>query len=239
VNNGNAKEFAVEDVENMLVPKITIDYDISRLSKRKIKPIFEEVLHKDRKDLDSSILRALGLDVDEYLPRIYKALCETVQERLELPKMRKKQQKETVKLAVDQIKQSVIEQCLAEGPKRFPEQFYDHPLSDKELNRYSTSGELLRYEHFFGQYQMMDEKGQKVFTVDSEDKAQFAIVLAKPDIYEIKIPKDEKMIIKALNKYHKYLRELEEKLAKSASQQTHDWAIADRIAKEIMAEYGL
>lgn len=86
---------------------------------------------------------------------------------------------------------------------------------------------------------MIDANGQKLFTVDSESKAQFAIILAKTNIYEIRMPKDDKMIIKALTKYHKYLRELEEKLAKSAGQQTHDWAIAERIAKEIMVEYGL
>ncbi len=241
LGEGATKTEGVDWNSIMLIPKEKLDirFSDSNFYTRKMKSVFEEIKLKDRNNLDTAVLNSLDLDAKIFLPRIYEALCEIVKERLELPKMRKKQQKETVKIAVDQIRQSVIEECLADGPKKFPEQFYDHPLSDKELNRYSTSGELLRYEHFFGQYQMIDEKGQKVFTVDSENNAQFAIVLAKPGIYEIKIPKDDKMIIKALNKYHKYLRELEEKLTKSASQQTHDWAIAERIAKEIMAEYGL
>jgi len=112
-------------------------------------------------------------------------------------------------------------------------------LTEKETERFTTSGELLRYEHFFGQYQMIDANNQKLFTVDSENKAQFAQLLAKPNTYELKIPKDEKLISKALQKYYKYCNELEETLKKAASQQTHDWAIAERIAKEIMQEYGL
>ena len=94
INNGNAKEFTVEEVENMLVPNIDIDYDIASLSQRKIKPIFEEVKRKDRIALDSEILKKLGLDPRVYLPRIYDGIIQMVRERLELPKMRKKQQKQ-------------------------------------------------------------------------------------------------------------------------------------------------
>jgi hypothetical protein len=241
-------DLTVYEVEDIPIPesvlfdandKKKIKSAYSAIANRAIEKIEKEIKLKDRINLDKLILEKLGLNANEYLPRIYDGLCEIVKERLELPKMRKKQQKETVKIAVDKIKQSVREECLANGPKRFPEQFYDHPLTEKETERFTTSGELLRYEHFFGQYQMIDANNQKLFTVDSENKAQFAQLLAKPNTYELKIPKDEKLISKALQKYYKYCNELEETLKKAASQQTHDWAIAERIAKEIMQEYGL
>jgi type I restriction enzyme M protein len=229
----------IPDLESVYVPREILASKLPTLRRTESETIFDEVRKKDRIELDTAIMETLDLDPGVYLDKIYEGISEMVRERLELPKMRKKQQKESVKIAVEQIKQSVIDECLANGPKRFPEQFYDRPLNENELDKYSATGETLRYEHFFGQYQVMDAKDQKVFIVDSENKAQYACILAKPNIYEIKIPKDDKMITKALTRYHKYLRELEEKLTKSASQQTHDWAIAERIAKDIMAEYGL
>jgi len=241
-------DLTVYEVEETPVPnpsmfsdkdKRDINKAYQSISKRKIEDIHKETKRKDRTRLDTLILEKLGLAPDEYLPRIYQGLRDIVRERLELPKMRKKQQKEVVKLAVDQIKKAVIEECLPNGPKRFPDEFYEHPLAEKDLARFTTSGELLSYQHFFGQYDLIDTRNQKVFTVDSEIKAQFAVVLAKQNLYELMIPKDEKIAKKVLIKYRRYLKELEQKLIKSAGHQAHDWAVAERIAKEIMAEYGL
>jgi type I restriction-modification system DNA methylase subunit len=211
----------------------------NRLLERKIKPVFDEISQKDRIALDTFVLSSLGLDPDQYISRLYEGLCEMVRERIELPKMRKKQQKETVQLAVDQIKQATIDECLANGTKKFPEQFYSRDFAEKEYERFSTSGEHLRYEQFFGQCDMIDAKGQKVFTVESETKARFAVILAKPNVYELKIPKDDKEVLKALNKYKKYVKEVRESLTESAGKQTHDWAVAERIAEELLVEYGL
>src|SRR5690606_8663052 len=61
----------------------------NKLIKRKVLSIFREVKQKDRKELDTAVLKALGLEPKEYLPKIYEGLTEIVKERLELPKMRK------------------------------------------------------------------------------------------------------------------------------------------------------
>lgn len=239
VNNGNAKEFTVEDVENMLVPNTKIKFNVSQLSKRIIKPIFEEVKRNDRQSLDIAVLKSLGLDPDKYLDKIYDGLCEMVRERLELPKMRKKQQKETVKLALDQIKKSVVEECIPNGPKRFPEEFYGCDVDEIKFDRYPTSGLPLSYQHFFGNYEIRDTNGKVILTTDSEYKANFALLLAKPDISILKIPKDEKIVKKAITAYHKYEKNLFEELSANAIHKAHDWSIAERLAKEIMEEWGI
>lgn len=239
VNNGNAKEMTVEDVEMMLMPKAEISYDMKRISKRKIEQIFTEVKKKDRIQLDTAVLDALGLDSAEYLPRIYEGLCEMVKERLELPKMRKRQQKQTMSIAYDKVKQSVIEDCLLNGVKKFPKEFLDQELKEKDFEKYSTSSKPLIPTHFFGQYEIKDTTGQKICTLDSELKVEYALLLAKPDTYTLLIPKSEKAIKIALNKYRKYVRDLQQQLEADANQKTHDWSVAERMAKEILEEFGV
>jgi hypothetical protein len=211
----------------------------TKFSKRKIKSVFEEVRERDRNRIDSLLLEILGLDVNEYLPRIYKGLCEMVKERLELPKMRKRQQKQTKSIAYDKVKQSVIEDCLLNGVKKFPTEFLDEELKEKDFEKYSTSGKPLIPTHFFGQYEIKDTAGQKICTLDSELKVEYALLLAKPDTYTLLIPKSEKAITIALSKYRKYVRDLQQQLEADANQKAHDWSVAERMAKEILEEFGV
>ena len=240
--------------ENPVVePKLFhVDKDLkkefSKLSNRKIKPIFEEVKQKDRVALDTSVLEALDLDPKEYLPRIYDGLCEMVRDRLELPKMRKSQKKQTVKVSYDTIKTSVIADCLAEGVKQFPKDFYHPDLKDKKLpfdydslefETFPTTGRPLHYKEFFGKFELEDSDGKKIFEADHEEKAEFVCLLAKPDIFRIKVPVNNKVIKKLLHDYHQYIKNLSDQLIKDAGSKLHDWNLAERMAKEILEEYGV
>ena len=82
----------VYEVQALLLPKKSIEFrpKLNKFLKRPIESIFEEVKSKDRRELDSLVLEALGLDPGEYLDRIYEGLCELVRERLDLAKMRSK-----------------------------------------------------------------------------------------------------------------------------------------------------
>ena len=90
----------------MLNDKDTADAEkyYQKLFNREIEDIHKEISKRDRMGLDEILIKRLGLD-SSYLPRIYEGLSEIVKERLDLPKMRKKQQKESVNIAVEQIKQ--------------------------------------------------------------------------------------------------------------------------------------
>jgi hypothetical protein len=244
INNGNAKEFTVEEVENMLLPDIDISYDITSLSQRKIKPIFEEVREKDRIALDSEILEKIGLDPKVYLPRIYDGITQMVRERLDLPKMRKAQQRQKITISYDQVKDSVIKECIGATLKKFPESFYTIGMSGKEYDtldfeNYNTSGQSLRVHSFINQHEVIDESDQVIFTSNGSIKAEFAVLLAKPNIFMLKIPKEEKVVESIINNYNAYMMQLREQIELNANQKLHSWADAEKMTKEILEEYGI
>lgn len=175
-----------------------------------------------------------------YLEKIYYGLTELVSERLELPKMRKKKKEQTKGIAYDQIKESVINDCLVDGLKQFPEYFYTSGnYEDLEFEKYSTNGKPLVVESFFNNFEMKDEKGKTIFVVESDNKAEFAKILSQKEIYQISIPKEEKVIEEILDNYKSYIKDLEKELETNAHQKLHDWLEAEKMSKEIIKEYGL
>ena len=233
----------VYEVENILVPKNLPSFSVKKFENflnREIKTVFEEVKQKDRIELDTKILEALGLDAKIFLPKIYEGLCELVKERLELPKMRKKKQKEGAKFAYDKVKQDVIEDCLPDGPRVFPADFYTKGIyEDLKFASHSTNGEKLHTEAFFSLYQMKTEEGEVIFELDSEAKADFAMILSRQTTFQIKIPAEEKIVEQILKNYKNYISNLSEQLTNNAKEKLHDWAIAEKMAKEILEEWGL
>ena len=207
---------------------------------RKVLPIFSEIKQKDRKELDIKILEALGLDAKIYLPKIYDGICELVKERLELPKMRKKIQRDSVKFAYDKVKEEVIEDCIPDGVRIFPKDFYtEGEYEELEFEEYPTNGEQLSIDSFFNSFQLKTSEGETMFEVDSESKAEFAKILSNRKTYQIKIPTQEKIIEKIINNYKAYIRELKEQLEANAREKTHEWASAEKIARQVLDEFGM
>lgn len=240
INNGNVKEFTVEDVQNMLVPNVNLKTSIKGMSKRKILPYEGEIKKNDRRKLDKEILEIMGLDPEEYLDRIYKGIIESMKERLELPKMRKKKQKEQPKKVFGEIKESVIKDCLPEGLRNFPEAFYESSNFDElEFDEHSTNGKPLKADSFFNDFLMKDEEGEEQFRVDSENKAEYAELLSGKEMYVIKIPKEEKAVEEILVNYKKYIKELTATLTDNAQSKTHDWNEAEKMAEEILRDFGV
>ncbi len=221
-------------------PQVTPSLIDNKLLTRKILPIFEEVRQKDRKELDAKILEALGLDSKIYLPRIYDGVCELVKERLELPKMRKKKQKEEVKYAYDKVKEDVIEDCLPDGIRNFPQDFYTKGnYYELEFEDYPTKGEPLITDSFFNRFQMKTANGEMIFELDSEAKAEFAELLSRNKRYQIKIPTEEKIVEQVLKNYKNYVDKLSDQLKANAKEKVHTWDIAEKMAKEILEEFGI
>ena len=233
----------VYEVENLLVPKILPNLSkksASKLLTREIKSVPIEVKQKDRIELDTKIIEALGLDAKIYLPKIYAGLCELVKERLELPKMRKKKQKEEVKFAYSKVKEDVIEDCLPDGRRKFPQDFYTKGnYDDLEFETHTTNGKPLTPDAFFNRFQMKTEEGETILELDSEAKAEFAALLSQQKTYQIKIPAKEKTVEQILKNYHAFISTLKEQLTANAKEKLHDWALAEKMAKEILEEFGV
>jgi hypothetical protein len=231
----------------------TLDININNLFERKCLKISEEIKQKDRKELDTFILKSIGLNPKDYLPKIYDGICEMVKERTELPKMRKVKQKQTIKIAYNQIKESVIIDIIPDGIKRFPEAFYLYfddkfdktyknlpsDFSKVEFESIPTTGKPLKYEHFLGQFTLKDEDGKMIHQFDSELKAQYAKIINKFNIYQLKIPKDERVVEIIITHYKNYIEELKGQLEANSKQKLHDQSTAEQMTDEILKDYNI
>ena len=215
-----------------------------RISSRKMESVFKEIKNKDRIALDTAILEALELNPKEYLPKIYEGITQMVRERLELPKMRKKQKKQKVQISYDQVKESVIKECIGNTLKKFPQGLYTigeigREYNDLEFEIYNTSGKPLTYEYFMGRYTLKDESGQEIFTTNSISKAEFATLLARANVFRLKIPQDGNVAKSIIENYRNYIKQLKEQIELNANQKLHSWSEAEKMTKEILDEYGL
>jgi type I restriction enzyme M protein len=216
----------------------TISFKDKKFFERISLPINEEVKKKDRAVLDKEVLKLLGLSED-FLPRIYEGIVELVDDRLNLPAMRKKQQKQKIKISYDQIKASVIKECIGDEAKIFPEHFFTKgDYQTLEFEVYNTSGLPLKLEQFLGRFDVKDEKGQNILTTDNEAKALFAIQAARLSVYVLKIPKRENDIAIILAAYQAYYKDVKIRLETNAQQKLHSWNEAEKMASEILSDFG-
>ena len=210
----------------------------SRISKRRIHDVEKELRLEDRRAFDASILEAIGLNPDEYLPRIYDGLKELVRERLALPKMRKASAKTKIDISTAEAKEHVEREILPDGLESFPGAFIPQ-LKKPAMMEIPTGDQPLKIgHHFFGKYEMIDESGTKIYEANGLDMAEFIVCSYKPNDCLIAVPRDNKIIIKALSKYKKYIKDTCAKLAQRAFSICHDHDMAHRIALEILRENG-
>jgi hypothetical protein len=238
-------DFTVYEVEQAIMPKAeflnpTILKLFKKLLKRDIKPILTEYKQKDRIDFDKAILSLLGLEPDIYISKIYNGICEIVKERLELPKMRKTKQKDKRDNAFDKVKEVVIQDCLPDGIRTFPDDFYTKGnYNELEFDSYPAAGTTLTIDSFFTNFQMKTPEGKTVIELDSEVKAEFAALLSKKETFQIKIPKNEKIVAQVLKNYNNYISGLRDQLTANAREKLHDWSIAESMSKEILTDFGI
>jgi len=241
LGDGATKTEGVDWSNLMLIPKEKLNLTVKTdgIFTRKVLPIFKEIKQKDRIELDTAVLEALGLDPKQYLEAIYEGLCDMVKDRQDLPKMRKKKKKDSTKFAYADVKASVIKDGIPNGFRRFPEEF----LLDKgklTFSQHPTNGKPLKLkEQFLGSYVLWDGK-QIILTLDSEAKASYAerFTQSHPDVYSIPMPesKNDELLLQLLNEYQIYITDLTEHLRADAYRKLHDWSLAEKMAKEIVGE---
>lgn len=206
------------------------------LLSRPIKPIFEEVKMPDRQKLDSLILEALGLDPAKYLKPLYDGLCELVRERIELAKMRKKVKKKRSKLDIEKVKQEVIKEFLPDGPKRFPEDFFDSSISMGEIKEVSLPAEPLRLgNYFFGEQEVITDRGF-TYKTKSPVEAKYLIYSQRPGVTKVIVPTEPMLLFKTVKNYENYLRNLHSEMGKALLHRTLNQQLAERLLKQIFEE---
>ncbi len=243
VNLGDGAIFCnVIDVDNFLfVPKPEFISDtgdlFAKLLNRKVFPIPKEVKQPDRREMDSAILSALGLDPAEWLDRIYDGLTELVRERLELPKMRNKAKK--VRKA--QSTEGVIEDLVKDYQDRlrpFPQDFCDLEdweyidLPQGQFERCVTNGMMSYCEALY--------KGKMwQYEFKTEWEALYAYYGQRPKIMLLKRPKSDHALVNAVHDYQRWMDELQERIARDALSRVLSPAESETIAREVMRRLGL
>jgi len=210
-----------------------------KLLNRPVKSIFEEIKMKDRQQLDSQILEAMGLNPKVYLKPLYDGLTELVRERIELGKMRKKAKKTKVATDTEKIKEQVIKAVLPNGLKKFPEDFLEKPLKTDECETIPVTGETLKLGgQFMTQHEVISE-GDFKYMAPNTETAKYIIYSQKSDLYLVPFPKDELVTEKAVQAYEIYIKDIKEKLRTELANQTADYKLADTLTEQIMTEFGI
>lgn len=215
--------------------KILAAFD--KLKSRAVKPIAEEVKQADRKALDKAVLEALGLDADTYLKQIYAGLVEMVDERLALPKMRRKQKKQVMRVSQDQVESQVRNEILPNGVKPI-DSFIGKPKP--KMMPVSVTGRPVSWQAFLTEFTLMDADGKSVGTLTgNEIHARYAVYASKPMEFSIAIPIDTNAVTQVVRAYELYLRETGKQLRNRATEATRDIAQAEQLAREILKSFGL
>jgi hypothetical protein len=238
---------AVYEVEDLLLPKLkeiseerkkVILKAFDKLLTRPVKSTFEEVKMKDRQALDCVVLEALGLDPKKYLKPLYDGLTEMVRERIDLAKSRKKVKQVKTQRDIEKLKEQVIEEIIPDGAKKFPEEFVDSKYL-KDAKEIPVSGERLKLgSYFIGQQEVISEGGFK-YDAASLEEAKFIVYSQKPNSFMIKIPKQSSVVIRAVDDYERYLKDLKAKLFEAFFSRTHDHKQADTLVQLVLEEIGL
>ena len=237
---------AVYEVQDLLVPSFSLFPDsimrelqkaLKALKQRPIKPIAQEVKQKDRRALDAAVLKALGLDPKEYLPRIYEGLVEMVEERLALPKRRKKLKKQERRLSLEQVKERMLKEVLPGGLKPIAAFL---PAGRPAMLEVALTGRPVTWKAFLTAFTLLDAEGKEAGSLQGdESQARYAIYAAQPGEYLIKVPADPILAAQTVQKYEQYLRQVAQELSERALEATHDHRQAERAIREILESFGL
>jgi type I restriction enzyme M protein len=243
-------ELKVEDArEYLLVPdlrkakevhKKAITAAFKALCQREIGSVFEEVKQKDRQELDSAILSAIGLDPKKYLKPIYDALCELVQERISLAEQRGKTRKTKVRKSKadnDSFKE-VLAEHLPAGPKRFPDDLFSVDASKGEIIEVPLPETPLRLDVVLTHAALYE--GRKPFRdVRFLAEGKFILYCQQAGQSVARIPAKTVEITRTVANYENYLKELRKTLYDSYYRRTLDVAVAARLTQAAFDQFKL
>jgi len=239
VNLGDgALDNMVYETKKVLIPKpelVPFRFKASNfLFNHIVVSVFEEVKRKDRREFDSAILKALGLDPEKWLQKIYDGLTELVRERLELPKARKNRKKAREKQSIDNIIKELVKEF--QGMVRpFPVDFLplDYKRRTLEIPPRIVKG-IIEQGMFVYLYE-----GSHKYQYDSLDLAKYAFYSQKPAIYIVWGPEDPVILKKVIVEYEQWGKELKQKILRETHRMISDVRQVERIADEVMSQIGV
>jgi len=244
-----ALELAVEDARDyLLVPDVRrfsgkqrqrILAAFEPLLERPIGSVFSEVTRPDRQALDCAVLEVLGLEPDEYLPRIYEGLTTLVRERIELGRMRNRRKKERVGRDVASLEQQVLAEVLPQGPKRFPDAFLPKEARRGPFKTFALPQEPLQMGlPHFGKVALTTPKEAVIFE-GTKPEAKFVLYTRMAGQFIVQMPQEPIHVYKTVAAYEVYLRELRQQLYIAFYSRALDQTVAGRLTEKTWRGLGL
>jgi type I restriction-modification system DNA methylase subunit len=206
------------------------------LKRRPLRKIYGEIKSPDRRAFDETVLKALDLDPDKYLDRLYEGVERLVTERIQLGKMRAKIKKSRVVRDLSKVKEEVLRGFSF---RPFPEDFVGDRKPDEYKHVGVTNGPYSPGGFFMGKYDVLNVRGELMYQADSELEARFVIYSHKPDTYSLQIPVEPQVIQNAVVEYERYLNDEYERLFRAFADRLGDVARAERLTNEVFADYGV
>jgi len=206
---------------------------------RSIGSVFDEVQQPDRQALDTAVLRAMGLDPDRWLPRLYDGLTTLVRERVHLGQMRGKARRSRPQRAANRVKEDVLQDLLPGGPARFPDDFFSPAARAGDFWEIPLPGAPLRYAGpHFGQEQLVTKDGQTL-TVANKFEVRYLLFAQASGQKVARLPEQPVEVSRTVNNYVQYLRDLRKRLHDAYLTRTLDQAAAERFVGEVWRKFNL
>jgi hypothetical protein len=236
-----ALELAVEDARDYLLVANPNKFDetsqqaihdaFQPLLQRSIGSVFEEIQRPDRNALDRAVLSAIGLNPDEWLPRLYEGLSLLVRERTELGKKRGQLRSSRGQKAAGRVSVDVLHDLLPNGPQRFPDDFLTPAgrISQHEIQL--PEKHLQHRGAFFGREELSDESGKKII-LNNMFEVRYVLYAQANGVRVAHIPDKMVEVTRTVNEYSKYLRELRTRLYEAFFRQTLDQVAANRFVDD-------
>lgn len=244
-----ALELTVEDARDYLrVPDVRQFDEADRqaivttfqpLLARPIGSVFDEVQRPDRQALDAAVLRAMGLDPDHWLPRLYDGLTTLVQERVQLGQMRGQARRSRPRRAANRVAEEVLQDLLPHGPLDFPDDLFSPTARAGGFREIPLPPAPLRYVGpHFGKEQLVTEEGETL-TVANKFEVRYLLFAQAAGQKVARLPEKPVEVSRTVNNYVQYLRDLRERLRDAYFTRTLDQAAAERFAGEVWRKFNL
>jgi type I restriction enzyme M protein len=244
-----ALELTVEDARDYLyVPDVhqfdetaqkAIADTFQSLLNRSIGSVFDEVKQPDRRVLDAAVLRAMGLDPEHWLSRLYDGLTTLVRERTQLGQMRGQARKSRPRRAAKRVTDDVLQDLLPDGPARFPDDFFSPAARAGGFREILLPTAPLRYGGpHFGRQELVTDDGQTL-TVANKFEVRYVLFAQAAGHQVARLPEKPVEVSRTVNNYVQYLRDLRQRLYDTFFTRTLDQAAAERFVEQTWHRFNL
>lgn len=208
---------------------------------RPAESVFDEIGRDDRRDFDSAVLSAIGLDARKHLKPLYDALSELARERIELGRLRGKARTTRARgeRAEKKTAEDVLDEFLPQGPRRFPDEFFSTTAAAEPKAEIPLPEQPLIFEPDRMLMGVHAEDNSFQHHVSTPAEGKFLIYAHQAGQKAALLPERTIEVTRTVANYEKYLRELRKELYEAYYRRTLDTRTAARLTQAAFDRFRL